>query len=728
LRATEAGLILGTAGYMSPEQAAGKSVDRRADIWAFGVVLYELLTGKRLFDGETVTHTLADVVRAPIDLEGVPLKELIGRCLDRNVKSRLRDIGEARIAIERYSPDARPSEPRPSGSGRAWLGWAVAGIATLVAALGWYTATRPAPPRPLIRVEIQVPPATPLARTDGGSGVGGNPLALSSDGTRLALTLRSPDGKVRLHTRLLHQTQFTPLPGTENAHGPFFSPEGDWIGFFADGKLKKIAVDGGAAVTLCDALRGYGGSWGDDGNIVVALDFRTTLSRIPSAGGTPTPLTKLNATEETHRWPQVLPGSQTVLFTAAAQTLAGYDDASIEALSLKTGERRTVHRGGFFPRYLSDAARSGHLLYLHQSTAFAAPFDPEKLALTGAPVPILEDAGSTLAAGGDFAFARNGTFVYLPGAAAQAGWPISSVVRSGKPVQPWHAQLGQYFNPRFSPDGKRLAFSLLSGKGQDIWVKDLDRDTPSRLSFLPGANTYPVWTPDSRTIVFRSANPAAPGLYAIRADGSGEAKRLTDGKANEYPSSFSPDGKRLAIFQSSNGDNFDLFTVPAEADAAPGGAGIRLGKPEPFLATPFIETNPAFSPDGRWLAYHSNESGTAEVYVRPFPGPGGRRQVSTGGGFAPEWSRDGRELIYISLDRRVMAATYTAKGDSFTPGTLQVWAEARIRTGALGRPYDLTPDGKRLAAILAGDDEKLPTHLTVLLNFFDELRRRAPGN
>jgi serine/threonine-protein kinase len=287
LRATEAGLILGTAGYMSPEQAAGKSVDRRADIWAFAVVLYELLIGKRLFDGETVTHTLADVVRKPIDLEGVPLKELIGRCLDRNLKSRLQHIGEARIAIERYEPP-KSETVRTKAS---WWPWAIAAASLILAPLiGWYTATRPAPPRPLIRVEIQVPPATPLA-----------PLALSPDGARLALTLRSPDGKVRLHTRLLHQTQFTPLPGTEDAHGPFFSPAGDWIGFFADGKLKKIAVEGGAAVTLCDARLGYGASWGDDGNIVAALDIRTTLSRIPSAGGTPTPLTKLNANEVTHR-------------------------------------------------------------------------------------------------------------------------------------------------------------------------------------------------------------------------------------------------------------------------------------------------------------------------------------------------------------------------------------------------------------------------------------------
>jgi serine/threonine-protein kinase len=551
---TTEGTIMGTPQYMAPEQFGGKEADARSDIWAFGAVLHEMVTGKKAFHGSNYQSLVSAILATDPAPLGAPawLERLVRRCLAKDPDDRWQTMRD--IVLELRKPPPETSEPRPQGSGRGWAGWAVAGVFAITAALGWYTATRPALPRPLIRVEIQVPPATPLARVVGGNGFGGNPLALSSDGARLALTLRNPDGKIRLHTRLLHQTQFTPLPGTEDAHGPFFSPAGDWIGFFAEGKLKKIAVDGGAAVTLCDARVGYGGSWGDDGNIVAALDFRTTLSRIPSAGGTPTPLTKLNANEVTHRWPQVLPGSQTVLFTAATQTAAGYDDTSIEALSLKTGERRTVHRGGFFPRYLSDTARTGHLLYLHQATAFAAPFDSEKLALAGPPAPILEDAGSTPTGGGDFAFARNGTFVYLAGAASQAGWPISSLDRSGKPAPPWHAPPGMYYSPRFSPDGKRLAFSLIAGKGQDIWVKDLDRDTPSRLSFLPGANIYPVWTPDSRTIVFRSNDPAAPGLYAVRADGSGEAKRLTDGKANELPSSFSPDGARLAAILADDAD------------------------------------------------------------------------------------------------------------------------------------------------------------------------------
>ena len=733
MRATEAGLILGTAGYMSPEQAAGKPVDRRADIWSFGVVLYELLTGKRLFDGETVTHTLADVVRAPIDLslvEDPQARHLISRCLDRNIKTRLRDIGEARIAIENYAPaQAQPIPPARAG----WWPWAVAGafaLAFIVVCALLHNATRPAPPRPLIRLDLDIPPGTHLARGDVGPGIGGNMLALSPDGTRLAITLRGADGKVRLYTRLLQHSQIVPLAGTENAHGPFFSPAGDWIGFFADGKLKKIAVAGGAAVTLCDATYGVGGSWGDDDNIIVALNALGGLSRVPSAGGTPVPVTKLNTGESTHRWPQVLPGSQAVLFTAAARSVGSYDTANIEVISLKTGERTTIHRGGFFGRFLTDGAGStgtGHLVYLHQSTAFAVPFDPGKLILHSTPTPVREDVSSTQSGGGDFAFARNGSFVYVPGKASQAAWPISWVDKAGKTTQPLHAPPGEYYGVRFSPDGKRLAFSMANDKGQDIWVKDLERDTPSRLSFLPGRNTHPVWTPDGKFLVFRSDNPAGRGLYAIRSDGSGEAKRLTEGEANPY--SFTPDGKRLAIAVGSGGSP-DIFTVPVEAGPGPGEPGFRLGKSKLFLGTSFVETFPAFSPDGRWLAYHSNESGIYEVYVRPFPGPGGRWQISTSGGIRPVWSRDGRELLFLSLDGRVMAAGYTAKGDSFAAEKPRLWSEARILAAGFGLGYDIAPDGKRLAAMVQDDanGDKLPTHLTFLLNFFDELRQKAPVN
>jgi len=308
--------------------------------------------------------------------------------------------------------------------------------------------------------------------------------------------------------------------------------------------------------------------------------------------------------------------------------------------------------------------------------------------------------------------------VYLAGKGQEA-FPISWLDSAGK-TEPLHASIGRYFTPRFSPDGRRLAFAI-GGQAEDIWVKDLDRGILSRLSSLPGLNRWPVWTPDGKSIVFQSGNPASPGLYWIRSDGSGEAQRLTDGTLHEFPYSFSPDGKRLAF--SGGGD---IFTAPVEGD--PG--HVRLGKPELFLGTPSIEWYPAFSPDGRWLAYASAEPGTLfEVYVRTFPGPGVKWQISTGGGSFPLWSQDGRELLFESLDRRVMAVSYTAKGDSFASGKPRAWSETRLRNLPTISVYDLAPDGKRLAAILADDEatsRKPPTHLTFLLNFFDELRRKVP--
>ncbi|HTB11536.1 MAG TPA: protein kinase [Bryobacteraceae bacterium] len=726
---TTEGTVMGTPQYMAPEQFEGKEADARSDIWAFGAVLYEMVTGQKAFQGKSYSTLVGAILAtdpAPMSVKAFTpswLERLVRRCLAKDPEDRWQSMRDVVIELKTPPPElenAAPSQPR---FGRAL--WLVAGIATLallvaiVAGAGWYSATRPAPLRPLIRLNVDTGEHTPLARARIGPN-GANMLALSPDGARLALTLRGEDGKVRLYTRLLNQSQVTPLLGTDNAGFPFFSPASDWIGFFAEGKLKKISVEGGATVTLCDAPSGRGASWGDDGNIIAALEQGGTLSRIPSAGGTPVPVTRFNSGETTHRWPQVLPGSQAVLFTGSA-VAGNYDGANIDVVSLKTGERKTVAQGGYSPHYLPTSTGTGHLIYLHQTTLVAVPFDAEHLAAGGVPAPILEDVSSTSTAGGDFAFAQNGAFVYFAGERAQGGWSISWLDRSGK-TQPLHAPPGLYRTPRFSPDGKRLAFS----QGDEIWVKDLDRDIPSRLSFLAPQNRWPVWTPDGKNIVFQSTNPAAPGIYWIRSDGSSEAQRLTEGKPIAYPISFSPDGKRLAFTQTGNAAGPDIFTAPIEGDAG----HPKLGKAERFLGTPFAQVHPAFSPDGRWLAYASNESGIFEVYVRPFHGPGGVLQISAGGGGYPVWSRDGRELLFETLDQRVMAVSYTAKGDSFAAGKPQAWSEIRLLETGDTANYDLAPDGKRLAAIVADDagSEKGPTHLAYLLNFFDELRRRATAS
>ncbi len=396
-------------------------------------------------------------------------------------------------------------------------------------------------------------------------------------------------------------------------------------GFFDDGRLKKISVDGGSAVTLCEAPAGRGASWGEDGNIILSPDINRGLVRVPSAGGTPVPVTKLKPGEFTHRWPQVLPGGQAILFTAS--TSAGtYDGADMDVISLNTGERKTVARGGFSGSYLPTSTKTGHLIYLHQSTLFAVAFDPSRLAATGSPVPILEDVSSNIGGGGDLAFEADRsvseTFIYLSG--TSTGGParsISWVDSSGK-TEVLQAPPGPYvyYTPRFSPDGKRLAFAVANGQSDDIWVKDLDRDATSRLTFLKGLNRWPVWTSDGRNIVFQSTNPAAPGLYWIRSDGSGEAQRLTDGKTAEIPHSFSPDGKRLAFSQIGNGGKQQIFTALVEHDPTRGALEVRLGKPELFVGARFRGILSAFSPDGRWLAYQGGESGNFTIYVRAFPG------------------------------------------------------------------------------------------------------------
>jgi len=729
LAATRAGLILGTAGYMAPEQAKGGSVDRRADIWSFGVVLFEMLSGKRLIDEPTASEALAAVLKSELNIGLLPpstpprIRRLVERCLQRDPRQRLQAIGEARIILD--SPETEPTSAAPSvrHSALRTPHSATAAIVLLaigfvaVAAIAW-RATRPAPLQPLMRLSVEVGADATLERVRQNGLV-----ALSPDGTRLAVTFRGKGGRPLLGTRLLNQSAITPLANTEDATTPFFSPDGQWIGFHADGKLKKISVDGGAAVTLCTVQALRGASWGDDGNIVFAAGATEGLSRVSSDGGTPVPLTKLKDGERTHRWPQVLPGSKAVLFTA--HTGGGnYDQANIEIFTLKTGERKILQRGGFSGQYLP----SGHLVYLHQTTLFAAPFDLDRLALTGAPVPILEDAGSTTTAGGDFAFSKTGSFVYLSGRAALSGWPISWLDSTGK-KQVLHAPVALYFFPRLSPDGKRLAFSNASSQGADIWVKDLERDTPSRLTFLGGTNNFPVWTPDGKAIVFKSQDPANPGLYWIRSDGSGAAQRLTDGKSVDNPYSFSPDGKRLAFYRTSGNNLPDIWTAPIELVNAGDPSQPRLGKAELFLGSAFVEADPVFSPDGRWLAYYSNESGTAEVYVRPFPGPGGRWQISTGGGRFPTWSRSGHELLFEQLSNgNIQAVTYTIKGDTFAASTPKVWSAVRLLSTGVNPNYDLAPDGKRIATFLESENpegQKALTHLTLLLNFFDELRRKS---
>ncbi len=718
---TEAGVIFGTAAYMSPEQARGGTVDKRADIWAFGVVLFEMLTGKRLFTGETVSDTLAAVLRQEIDWKALPastplgLRHLLERCLNRDAKKRLRDIGEARIALEERlgTPDAVVVS-----SGVRALPWAIALAATVAAVALWALWRGALQPTPPLRLSAELGAAASLSTDFGPAAI------LSPDGRLLAFVgSEGAEGRPLLYLRRLEQLEAAPVSGTEGARDPFFSPDSEWIAFFADGKLKKVSVTGGAPVTLCDAADDRGGSWAEDGTIFFALggQGRVGLLRVSSAGGTPSTLTTPDpaSQEATHRWPQALPGGKAVLYTAHS-TFGNYDDASLVVHRLSDDTKKVLHRGGYHGRYLP----SGHLVFMHEGTLFAAPFDLDQLELTGLPVPAL--AGVSAApgtAGAQFAFSRDGTFVYQRGESVGLAVPIQWMDREGK-LRPLRAAPGVNYNIRFSPDGRRL--DIVEGRNRDVWVYEWGRDTLSRLTFDPGQDRDPVWTPDGRRIAFSSprADQATENLYWQRADGTGEAERLTESKNPQFPMSWHPSGRFLAINELNPQTSFDILILPLTGDEA---SGWEPGKPTVFLNGPFYETAAAFSPDGRWLAYSSNESGRVEVYVRPFPGPGGKWQVSTVGGRLPTWSRSRKELLYLGEDGRILVAGYTVEGDSFRAEKPRVWSRGPVPQSSFGT-YDLHPDGERVAVLKASGEEAEARRDKVVFiqNFFDELRRIAP--
>lgn len=720
MHATQAGMILGTAAYMSPEQASGKPVDKRSDIWSFGVVLWEMLTGKRLFDGEAISHTLAAVLTKEPDLQQVPVKvrRLLKRCLEKDPNKRLRDISGAELLLEDVG-QVHDLPIRPA-MGWSYLAWGVAAIAVITAAALGFMHFRETPvPQPLTRFSVDLGPEA----------VAGQRItaAISPDGRRLAFVARGAGGKEQLATRLLDQANPTFLAGTENANDPFFSPDSQWIGFFADGKMKKISVVGGAALALCDAPGARGASWGEDGNIVVTLNSPTGgLSRVSAAGGTPQTLAKpSDRNEVTHRWPQILPGGEAVLFTSATAASNGaFDDASIQVLSLKTGQWKMVQGGGYFGRYLATSNRAGHLVFVHQGTLLGVPFDLDRLEVRGTPAPLLEDvAGDTVTAGGQFDVSRNGTFVYL-GGKSSGTWPLVWLDSTGR-TQPLLAAPGLYFTPRISPDGKRLAVSVNTTA---IGIYDSQRDTMTPLTFKPQYSLYPVWTPDGKHIVFAAAVGASTSLQWIRSDGAGESQQLLESKTRLSPYSFSSDGKRLAFGEDHADMGSDLWTLPLDLSDP---EHPKAGKPELFLRTMFDEYEPAFSPDGRWIAYRYTAAGLSEVYVQPFPGPGGKWLISTSGGRHPVWSRNGRELFYQAPDYRIMVATYSAKGDSFAPDKPRPWAGTQIlEPNAFFWNMDLAPDGKRFVVAPrteATGGQKGSVHVTVLLNFFDELRRKMPA-
>ena len=587
----------------------------------------------------------------------------------------------------------------------------IAGLAIAIVALWAPWRHTGSPPTPTIRLEADLGPAVSLSSSQPGS----SNVIISPDGRRLVFVSFRKDAGTRLMTRRLDRTdtaETSELPGTEGARGPFFSPTGEWVAFWAAGKLKKIQVESGTPISLCDAADLLGGSWGDDGYIVAALSA-TGLFRIPSGGGTPAPVAGLEGALA--YWPQVLPGGKSVLLTRFAPPSFR---PGVSVLSFADHKVKVLLEGGTYARYLPG----GHLAYVDQGTLFVAPFDVRRLEITGKRAAILNDVSFAPGFGSaDFDVSKTGAMVYrrrLSASKSILGWLEKSGASS--PLLPGMAD---YAWPRFSPDGSRLVFSK-GVIGQDtLWVLELRGGKLTQITHGGGIFSSPVWTPDGRFLAVSGPS----GMRWLSSDGGGSPQLLSASADAQIPWSFDPRATRLAFYQrglSSNGSgSFDLWTVPVKIDAS----SIRAGKPEPFLVSDAFELYPAFSPDGRWISYTSLESGTYEVYVRAFPDSGRRWQISNHGGNIARWSPDGRRLFYRTNDHRIMVANFTARAGTFQAGEPAVWSDSLLADTGVVPNFDISVDG-RIAALLpvpqAGEkqDER---HVTFVMNFLDEVRRRT---
>jgi Tol biopolymer transport system component len=719
---TAQGMLLGTLQYMAPEQLEGKEVDARTDIFAFGAVVYEMATGKRAFDGKTQASVIGAILKddlPPISslqpMTPPALDRIVKRCLSKEPDERCQSAkdltDELKWIVEGGSQVALVSSAAPKGIrtlGRRELVLS-AGALLLVAIITglavWNLKPAPAPSQqPVTRTTISLPPGQQLAGLENGPAV-----ALSPDGS-LLVYVATQAGIQQLYLRALDSMEAKPIAETEGAVCPFFSPDGQWLGFFVGGKLKKVSVGGGAAITLSDAPQPLGADWGSQGMIGFAPRADGALLQVPDSGGPTRPLTRPEKSENSHRWPDFLPSGNGVLF-AASPNPNSWNNASIVVQSVGTGDRRVLFQGGTNPRY----APSRHLVYAQGGSLMAVPFDTKRLAVTGAAVPVVEGVQQSAFSGAtQYSFSGSGSLVYVPGGVQSAQSRLVWVTRNGT-EQPLAALPRSYLGPRLSPDGRRIAVAIQEQETQ-IWQYDLSRDTLTRLTFEGNNNLVPAWTPDGKRIAFISNKEGPQNLFWRLADGSGGLERLTTSENTNVPHSWSPDGQLLAYVEVNPTTGYDIWV-------------LRMSdrKAQPFLRTPFNESVPRFSPDGRWLAYISNESGRAEIYVQPYPGPGGKWQISTEGGTEPVWNRNGRELFYRSGDK-MMAVDITAQ-PSFSAGKPRLLFEGRYEQAPITSPnYDVSSDGQRFLMLKPTEQEQAaPTQINVVLNWFEELKRRVPA-
>ena len=691
---TQAGMILGTAAYMSPEQAKGRPADTRSDVWALGCVLYEMFTGRRAFPGDDVAEVLASVIKSDPDWNALPsnlspgLRVCLRRSLDKIPKNRLHAVADLRLAMEGafdVSVGTAVGAGVTAPPGRAWrrsLPWMLAGFVvggSLAAAIVW-GLTRPEPPR-VTRLAVTASASQPLAVANSSTD-----LVISPDGANIVYWTGSA-GAGALTVRPLNQLSRVVLP-TRNAFGPFVSPDSAWVGFFeaSDRTLKKVAIQGGSPVTICSlpASNIRGASWGSDGTIVFGGPLGS-LWRVAGSGGEPAQITKADAPPggQTHSWPVFLPGARAVLFTIvpAANGSESGETPQIVLLKLDTGEQRMLIPHGSYPRYVP----TGHLVYAVGGALRGAGFDLERLEVTTSPVPLLEGVITKDSGAADFSVADMGTLVYLPGRPLDSQRTIVWVDRGGREELLPGLPAGNHQSVRLSPDGTRLAID--PGQPRDIWTYDIARATTTKITTDAADDQYPIWTPDGQRIVFSSNRSGRQELYLQRSDGSGTAERLLptpEGVNRIVADSWTPDGTTLVV-------------------SAPGLSAVAIvdeRKFERLSRIQFVEGAAGLSPDGRWVAYMSAMSGQFEIYVERFPQLGDRQKISTNGGVKPRWSRDGRTLYYISADGLRFFSVPVSTQTQLTAGVPQLLFEGTFIRDSVGtRPFDVTPDGQRFVMI-----------------------------
>jgi eukaryotic-like serine/threonine-protein kinase len=735
---TGEGTILGTLQYMAPEQVEAKEVDARTDIFAFGVVVYEMATGKKAFEGKSQASLMAKILEtdpAPmttlVPMTPPALDRLVKKCVAKDREERWQSAKDLTDELKWIAEQGSQTAVSPAAGkvfdvfgrralmlnlGALLFGLAIASVAV------WNLKPAPPVPRPVSRFTITLPPGQQLVVP-----LSGPAVALSPDGGHLAYVARQ--GLVQqVYLRAMDSLEARPIPGSEGATGgtsftePFFSPDSQWLGFFANGKLKKVAVSGGPALIVCDSPFSDGGSWGSQGSIAFAPPGSGTLLQVSDGGGAPQPLTRLEKGESVHGWPSFLPGGKSVLFDVSTGGGNNWTNGQIAVQLVGAGEHRVLIQAGMYPKY----APSGHLVYVQGGTLMAAPFDLQRLALTGSAVPLVEGVQQSAGDGNaQYSFSDTGSLVYISGGFQSQQLKLVWVNRNGA-EQPLAAPERAYVNPRISPDGRRIAVGIMEQERQ-VWLYDLSRETLTRFTFQGDNNTAPFWTPDGKRIVFISNKEGPRNLFWQLADGSGGLERLTTSDSVQIPGSWSADGQLLAYSEVSSPTGYDLWVLPMSgSSAAPG----QVRKGQLFLQTKFNEAAPQFSPDGHWLAYVSDESGRKEIYVQPYPGPGGKWQISTEGGAEPLWNRNGRELFYRN-GNKMMAMEITTK-PSFSPGTPKMLFEGQYQTlPTISTPnYDASPDGQRFLMLKpTGQEQAATTQINVVLNWFEELKQKVPvGN